>query len=138
MINHRIRFWQRTQTEATARIAAERARNEQAGIRADVAAAAAYYDMDIHDRNQLPVGMLLDSIDPERLGGRQPTVEELLEVAEAGFELLYSALCVGSGGEGFEEFVDELRETRGGEVVDAALGECGLMVWPDGEKWPPL
>ena len=127
----RIRFWQRTQAEVEQRIARRRPEYEQAGLPAGVAAAAADHEMAIHERNQLPVGMLLDSINPDRLGGRHPSVEELLEVAEAGFELLYSALCCGHES---DEFLDELRETWGGEVVDAALAECGLADRLDGNE----
>ena len=73
-------------------------------------------------RNQLTIGVLLDSISEEHVGDRQATIKELLRVAAVGVDLFYTVIS-------HRDFTPEvLEEARAywGPLVDVARQECGL------------
>jgi chaperone required for assembly of F1-ATPase len=88
----------------------------------EVEAMFAEAERQIEVRNQIPVGVLFNSISEEHLGDRQATSNELLRVADVGVELFYAAIA---HRDATPEILEEARE-HWGPLVDVALEECGL------------
>lgn len=77
------------------------------------------HDRDMHERNQFPVGMLLDLIDVGRLGDRRATTYQLMVIAEAGRDLFLAAIL---HPDATEEFLADASE-QFGSIVEAVLEE---------------
>lgn len=118
-----IRFWLRKNDrefeESTVR---KREIERRSELPTDVQEILAYFDRERHERDQFPVGAFFDSIDADRHGGRKPTAEKLLVVAEVGKDLLYGAICTGDEDDNAEFFVHAYE--RWGPLVDRVLQEC--------------
>jgi hypothetical protein len=89
----------------------------------EVEAMFAEAERQIEVRNQIPVGVLLDSIAEEHLGDRQATSNELLRVADVGVKLFCAAIA---HRDATLETLEEARK-HWGPQVDVALQECGLI-----------
>lgn len=83
----------------------------------------AKHDLDIHHRDQIPVGVFLESVDPQKMG-RAITTNQLGVVAEVGHDLLYAAVCTADEQDDAEFF--ETAFGQWGPLITAAMEECDL------------
>ena len=84
---------------------------------------AAGWELFRHQRNQLPVGVFLESVIPQVMN-HAITTNQLGVVAEIGHDLLYAAICAAD-----EQDVAEFFETafgHWGPLITAAIAECDL------------
>ncbi|OBB07098.1 hypothetical protein A5668_01410 [Mycolicibacterium fortuitum] len=119
-----IRFWlRRNDREFQELIVREREADQHSNLPPDVQEILADFNRKRHERDQFPVGAFFDSVDADRHGGRKPTAEQLLVVAEVGKDLLYDAICTADVDDNAEFFVDAYEYW--GPLVDTVLQECG-------------
>lgn len=120
-MHQEIQAWRARSYAEFEQKAKEEANRPDTGIPETVLAAFAEYDRGIHERNQLPVGMLLDLISAKHLGDRSATTYQLMVVAEVARDLLFAAIFHPDATEDF------LQEARGeiGPLVDMALDQYG-------------
>jgi hypothetical protein len=95
----------------------------ESGMPEDVVESMVEFFRQGHIRDQLTVGVLLDSISERRLGDRQATPNELLRVAEVGKDLFYAAIA---HRDATPEVLKEACELWG-PLVNAAREECGFF-----------
>lgn len=95
----------------------ERANRRATGIPESDPARHDAYVRDMHERDQFPVGMLLDLIEVGRLGDRRATKYQLMVIAEAGRDLFRAAIC---HADATEEFLEEASDEFG-PMVEAVL-----------------
>ncbi len=121
-IRQEIERWQRqSDAEFDKRVDAQ-GEHTNADLPDTLAQAVADYERGIHERNQLPVGMLLDTISVNHLGDRPATKYQLMVVAEIGYELFRAAIF---HPDATDEVLTEAREQFNG-VVDVTLNEPGV------------
>ncbi len=119
-----IQLWlRRDDREFEESIAREQQSRQAHQIPVEVQRIVARLDRERHERDQFPVGAFRDTIDANRHGGRRPTSEQLLTVAEVGKDLLYQAVCIADEGDNAEFFVHAYEQW--GPLVDTVLQECG-------------
>ena len=119
-----IRFWLKRNDREFEEEAAAAAAMPDVGIPQDILDMCARHDLNIHQRNQFPVGAYLDSIDPDKHGGRKADAEKLFTVAEVGADLFLQAIHVADDEDNAGFFVEAYG--RWGPLVDAVLTNCDL------------
>lgn len=118
-----IKSWlRRHDREFEESVSRDRESQHARNLPSDVQEMVDQLDRDRHQRDQFPVGAFFESIDANRQGGRKPSAEMLLAVAEVGQELLYAAVCRADTDDNAEFFVEAYGYW--GPLVDTVLQEC--------------
>lgn len=120
-MHEEIQAWRSRSDAEFEQRAREEANQPGPGIPEGVLLALADYNRGLHERNQLPVGMILDLISAKHLGDRPATTYQLMVAAEVGRDLFFAAIF---HPDATEEFLQEARDEIG-PLVDMALDQYG-------------